>query len=470
MKKIIYFIASAVLMLTSFSGNAQQNNLRTAYFLDGYTYRYRFNPSFAPERGFVSIPVLGSINLGVESSLSLSDFYFPTSDGKLRFFMDDAISNDQFMKGIKKRNILSSNVNVNPLSFGFRTGKAYHTVDLSLKAYERSNLPESLFSFAKVGTSEGNTSWDISRLGLRVDTYAELAYGYSRSISDALRVGARLKLLFGVVRADIMVDNLNLSMTKEKWEARTAGHAAISGPVHVGTQEGSNLVDFNSIVMTEEYDDILNNIGFALDLGASYDFLEYFTASAALLDLGMISWANTTTAAAPTKSWIFEGFGTIDPDEGSDIGDELSNFGDNLLDMIQFEKEGSPSKKSYALAATMNLGIEARMPFYERLSFGLLATHRFEGAYSWTEGRLSANLAPVNSISLAASCAYSNFGASFGGVVNFHLPGFNLFLGMDSFTPLFNLTPDYIPAKSMNTNLALGLNILFGKPQGRYRD
>ena len=109
------------------------------------------------------------------------------------------------------------------------------------------------------------------------------------------------------------------------------------------------------------------------------------------------------------------------------------------------------------------------MPFYERLTFGLLGTHRFAGAYSWTEGRLSANLALLRGLGLSGSYAISTMGNSLGAAVNFHAPGFTLFLGLDSFLPLLEVTPKYyIPVKSWNTNVNIGLDIAFGKYNGKY--
>ena len=69
MRKTIYMIFAALTL--SVSAFAQQN-LRTAYFLDGYTYAYKFNPAFQGERGFLAIPVIGKTGVGVESSLALS--------------------------------------------------------------------------------------------------------------------------------------------------------------------------------------------------------------------------------------------------------------------------------------------------------------------------------------------------------------------------------------------------------------
>ena len=52
--KRIFTIALAFVLSAgaAVSVYAQQNNLRTAYFLDGYTYNYKLNPALAPERGF----------------------------------------------------------------------------------------------------------------------------------------------------------------------------------------------------------------------------------------------------------------------------------------------------------------------------------------------------------------------------------------------------------------------------------
>ena len=75
----------------------------------------------------------------------------------------------------------------------------------------------------------------------------------------------------------------------------------------------------------------------------------------------------------------------------------------------------------------------------------------------------------LNFFSLAASYAISDFGSSLGGVVNIHLPGLNIYAGVDSYKPLLNVTPQFIPIDSINTNVVLGANISFGKAVGRYR-
>ena len=60
MKKIVHILFAAALLLPAFNVSAQQN-LRSAYFLDGYNFRYKMNPALAPERPFFSMPLLGNL-------------------------------------------------------------------------------------------------------------------------------------------------------------------------------------------------------------------------------------------------------------------------------------------------------------------------------------------------------------------------------------------------------------------------
>ena len=120
------------------------------------------------------------------------------------------------------------------------------------------------------------------------------------------------------------------------------------------------------------------------------------------------------------------------------------------------------------LSLTSHIGVEARIPSYQNLSFGLLGTYRFDGPYSWWEARASINFTPIRWFSITGNYAHSTYGGSYGAAFNLYLGGLNLFAGVDSFKPFLNMTPQYIPIDSMNTNLALGLNIAFGKYHGRF--
>ena len=463
MKKIFYSLVTVLMILPSVV--SAQSNLRSGYFLDGYIYKYKMNPAMAPERGFFAMPVLGNLGLGLETNLGLSTFLYPTETGSLTTFLSPRVSNETFLKNISDNNKLNTNLDFGILAFGFRTGKSFHTVDLSLRMDAGMNVPGGLFSFIKVGGALGDTVWDISNLGMRTSARMELAYGYSRSFGEALRVGARAKLLVGLIRADIAMDKMTLEMSSDRWAVETHGQMQMSGPISFASSQ-SNMVDWTSVNTDDLLEQIMSpSMGFALDLGATYDFLDYFTASLSVLDLGFMSWKNTMTAETPSTTMSFEGFESLDTDN---ISTQLTELTEDMMNAFNFEMLESGVKKSSSLAATINAGIEARMPFYERLSFGALYTQRIEGAYSWSEGRIAATISPVNWFSVTTNYAFSNFGHSWGGAFNIHLPGLGIFVGIDSFAPLLNMTPQYIPINALNTNLALGINFTFGKYRGRF--
>lgn len=463
MKKILYIIFAACLLVPC-AASAQQN-LRSGYFLDGYIYKYKMNPAMAPERGFLAMPVLGNVSVGVETNLGLSTFLYPADSDRLTTFLSPRVDNETFLSNIADNNRVNLNFDMTLFALGFRTGRAYHTIDVSLRADGGMNVPGDFFKMVKVGGALGDTSFDISNVGFRSYTCAELAYGFSRSFGDNLRVGLRAKVLAGLFNFDIVMDNMTLETGAERWSINTHGNMILSAPVSFMTDE-NNLLDWSTID-TDGWEEkiVTPNVGFALDLGATYDFLDYFTASFSILDLGFMKWNNTVIAETPQTAWVFDGFESIDTDN---INNQMESISDGLQDAFSFEVKESGVSKRTALAATIHAGIEARMPFYERLAFGALYTQQVEGKYSWSEGRFAMSLAPARWFSITTNYAISHFGHSWGGAVNLHLPGFGVFAGVDSFAPYLNVTPQYVPINPVNTNFALGLNFTFGKYNGRY--
>lgn len=79
----------------------------------------------------------------------------------------------------------------------------------------------------------------------------------------------------------------------------------------------------------------LTGFGMAVDLGATYKLREDLTLSAAILDLGFISWNNTIKAATSNKPWEFDGFkniamGSDDADGDKPLEDQLEDLGKDV--------------------------------------------------------------------------------------------------------------------------------------------
>ena len=464
MKRLIYIILTALSFCVAASA---QHNFRTGYFLDGYTYNHKLNPALASDRGYFAIPVLGYTTLGVETNMSLAKFLYPDGKGNLDLFLSQNVSANDFLKGIQTNNPINANLDLSVFSLGFHAGKSFNTLDLSFKADARSNLPGSLFSWAK---QAGNVL-DMSDFGVNADARVEFSYGYSRKIGEKLRIGAKLKFIAALAKASYAADHLILTMNEDKWRLTSQGSGYFYAPgVSIQTDD---LRHINGIDILSDNEKIIEaalnarNFGAALDLGFTYDIFNWLTVSASVTDLGGVRWSGLSKLGSDAYSVEYSGFDNIG-NEDQDVEATLSDLGDELIEMIQPKVMSTDNTLIEMLSMTAHAGLELRLPFYKRLSAGLLGTYRYDGPYSWWEARASLNWALFRWLSFSGSYAQSTYGESYGGAINFHPNVLNIFVGIDSFKPALNVTDQYIPIDSFNTNLAIGVNIAFGKYHGRF--
>lgn len=453
----------AILLCLAFVTSAMaQQNLRTGYFLNGYTYKHRLNPAFGSDRGYFAIPVLGYTSAGIETNLAMSSFLYPSGRGSLITFLDKSIKSEDFLKNFLPNNPLAANVDLALFSLGFNAGKSFNTVEVSLKADVRANLPGSFFAWTK----EFGDNLDISQLGFNADSRAEIAYGHSRSIGHRLRIGFKLKLLAGIAKGDYTMDKLTLDMSGQDWHVTSKGYGHLVGPgITLETGSEGDITGINIPTDPSDITSNLKNFGFAADLGASYDIFNWLTVSASVRDLGFIKWNDVYFLGSDEARLDYEGMGA---EGGINLIEDIGSIGEELLSFIYPKMKSSGETFIDKLSLTSHIGVEARIPSYQNLSFGLLGTYRFDGPYSWWEARASINFTPIRWFSITGNYAHSTYGGSYGAAFNLYLGCLNLFAGVDSFKPLLNMTPQYIPIDSMNTNLALGLNIAFGKYHGRF--
>ena len=475
MKKISYMIVGAVILFMSATSVFAQQNFRTGYFLDGYTHKYKFNPAFQGERGHIGIPVISDLGLGVESNVALDNFLFPTGNGNLTTFLSPKVDGATFLNALKDDMTFNTDFSTSILSLGLRTGRGFHTIDFGARLNMGVYLPKDLFRLVKVGASDGNTAYDISNIAFKANMMTELSYGYSHCIFDGLTVGARVKFLLGAANLNIAMDNMNVKMAADEWSVKSKGTASLAGPLTIPAKADGSL-DLGGYDFLDTPDELIQyylkdktNFGIAFDFGVTADFLDYFTASASVLDIGSIKWGKVMTAQTPETAWSFKGFEDLtDKSDDSSVGKQLEGMGDELMKAFNFKKTADDAEISTKLGMTVNVSFEARMPFYEALSFGVLGTRRFDGDFSWTEGRVAASLSPFRWLSATANYAVSDFGHSFGGAVNLHTGLFTLYAGTDSLLPFMNVSSEYIPISSWNTNVIVGLNLTLGAYKGRH--
>ena len=107
MKTIKRYILAVTLIAQAVTMMAQE--LNSAYFVDDYKYRHIMNPALANEQSYVAIPVLGNLNMRLQGSLGVGDFFFKNPDygiksgaKKTTTFMHPGISVDEALSGFDK--------------------------------------------------------------------------------------------------------------------------------------------------------------------------------------------------------------------------------------------------------------------------------------------------------------------------------------------------------------------------------
>ena len=454
MKNIKYILA---LVAVLFAVQTRAQHTISGYFTDGYMYRHEINPAIGNSQNFISTPLYGNLNFGIRGNMNLGDYIY-VKNGKTTTFLNPSVSSSEFMGNISEKNNLHFDANIQIMSAGFKAFGGYNTIGINLRASAYTMLPKGLFQFAKEGLE--NKSYDISDFGMHANSYAEFSLGHSRNINEKLRVGANIKFLVGLANIDAEFSKAQLNLAEDSWTAVTNAQvqASVKGLTYE-TEISENTG--NPYVSGMDIDGYgVSGKGFAIDLGAEYKLDDNWKFGASLLDLGFITWSNNvvaTTNGDKTFSTADYKF-SFEEENENNFEDEIERLSDGLAGLYELEDAGDRGKRKKALGATLNLAAEYTMPFYDRLSVGLINTTRFLEDCTWTDFRLSANVAPLKWFSANVNVAAGTYGCAFGWMLNIHPKGFNLFVGMDQV--LGKVTEEFVPLSS-NASMNIGINVPF---------
>ena len=451
------YIKTAIISATAvLSFGAVAQNTNSAYFTEGYTHRYQLNPAFGNDKNFISIPVIGNMNIATHGTIGLDDIFYNV-DGQTTTFLNPAVD-ASFLNNINDMSRLGADLNLNLFSVGFKGLNGYNTVSFNVRSNINTRIPKTLFSFLKEGIE--NKTYDISNFDVHADAYGEIALGHSHQLGDKWRVGGTMKFLLGGANLDARFNKAQLTLGEDAWSAVT--NAEVQASVKGLTYETEVNEDTgHEYVSGMEVDESgLNGFGMAFDFGAEYKPNQDWALSVALLDLGFMKWNNNMVASTggdktfSTDTYSF----SVDEDAQNYIEDELDVMMNDISALYELEDQGDAGSRTTTLGATLNIGAEYTLPVYRNLKFGLLNTTRIQGDYSWTEFRLSANINPVKPFSAGANVAVGTYGWAFGWLMNVNTKGFNMFLGMDH--TMGKLAKQGIPLSS-NASVNMGVNIPF---------
>ncbi len=318
-----------VLFISSFTMAVGQNQITLYQMHNSIPQSNLINPAITPDaKVTVGLPVLSSVYLAFASPLSYNDVFTRGADDSLRF------NSNSILGRLKENNKIELDGNVALLFLGFNTKIGFFSLTANSRVDGAFTVPGDLISFALKGTEGGVndiSQISINRLDLSATLFNELGLGYTRNITDNLSVGLRVKYLQGIANATIdglngsiqsSIDSINLSM--DAWALHTAGLSAIENG------------------QTDYFLFKNSNAGWAFDLGAEYQLNDNIHLSAAVLDMGKITWKQETKSYLfDDVNYTFEGvdflkFIGTESEQSDVIGQELDSLG-NLFDPEEVE-------------------------------------------------------------------------------------------------------------------------------------
>ena len=453
MKK--FFTILAVIGGTVSTLSAQ--NTYSGYFLDNYTYRFQMNPAFGNDDNFVSMPGLGNVNVAIRGNLHL-DNILHVVDGKTVLFTNPEVPKS-VLNDFPHTGKLGTSDKIDLMSVGFKALGGYNTVSLGAVTDLNVGIPKTFFQLAKEGIE--NKTYDIHDLTVNAKAYAQLALNHSRDIHQipGLRVGAAMKFYIGVGNLDAYFNRADLQLGEDSWNAITNAniYSSVNGLRYKMDRNKNTGYDYVSGVDFKFKG--LQGFGIGFDLGAAYKWND-FDFSLALLDLGFISWGKTQWASTNgdreirTDAYIFNADGSAD----NSFSNEWNLLKDDLSELYQLSNNGTIGNRTRPVGTTLNIGVGYEFPLYRNLRFGFLNSTVFNGRYTWSQARFSANVTPVKWFGASANFEAGTYGCGFGWLLNFTTKGFNFFAGMDH--TMGKLAKQGVPLNS-NASLNLGINFPF---------
>ncbi len=242
---------------------------------------------------------------------------------------------NKMLAAIGDKNFISTKLNLDFLSFGFKLKSHYFSFNVSERIDFTFDYTKNFMTLLAKGTAAPDfigKELSISGTGFRFNHFREYAIGYTQQTNDKLSLGGRFKVLQGMshvsnFRTDISskTDNDWMGLTVESTvDVRMAGLPFLT----------DSATDFDAVSYASNF----GNIGFALDLGGKYKINEKWSTTLNINNLGWISWKTDAKRFYNNKAELnWEGLDLEELlDSDSDYAQDLS---DSITDIFGLQKK-----------------------------------------------------------------------------------------------------------------------------------
>lgn len=429
------------LSLCTLGAAAQDNMTQQAV---GLVQSLNLNPAARPNRGFISIPIFGSFQVGASNPFSYADVISVRPNAKyvdLPSLVSTAKANG---------NSLLTNFNMDILNLGFYvTPEDFITISLRGRVHVGTNYPLGLFDMISDNELKQTRNYDVN-MNPNILGWGEFGIGYSRSIEN-FTVGARVKYIEGIASASSATGvNFLVDKQYDKYMI-SADYSFNSAGLMIG--QGNS--------MSFAYKPF-SNPGFAVDLGATWlSDDERISASVSVSDLGRIWWdASSSTefkVRNPNQQFEYSGLGNL-LNAGLDFPKLLDSLKTDLTNVV-----GIDTLKGVGFSSAMPTTFQAMGSYslgrnlQHNVSLGFIGSLPYRGGFDFAISAGYAYRSPNKVWQLMANYTYrSNNPLNIGLGVVMTTGVFQLYLATDNIIAPFDLP------HARNVNFRLGLNFFFG--------
>lgn len=425
MNKRITLVLAALLGVAA--AGLQAQSFQEGFFLNEYRLGYRYNPALASGTDFISI---GEYSANTRSNIGADAFLYPRN-GEVVTGLHSSIPAEEFLSRIQERNYTVGSINYNLIAYGFARGDAFRTVELNARALYSATLPREYFQLLKTGSRE--QFYDLTHSGDFAQLYAELAYGYSRRLSDVVSIGVRGKLLVGLESIDYRPTKVQLFAEGNEYRLDVDAMMNItsrSGKMPV--DENGNLKPLSS--QAREKWPLPSGIGAAVDVGVVITPNRYLTISASVNDLGALCWYYGNAGRAQ-NSFSFSGVPDLAYNEFNADGliDKARQLAKEYYQQLSLKAVDKHIEVDF-VPLRANLGIKYALPFYERIRVGAVANYVGFRNMPYMEARGGVAYNPFSWLDFTVNAGYGTYGPVYGFAGSVRILKFRINFGIENGT------------------------------------
>lgn len=429
MKKTV-FTAIAAFLACSAALNAQEPE--SSYLLDNYAYINRTSPALSDTTvSGVAALGLGYVGVGAYSNLGVKSILFPR-DGNLVTGLNEKVSADEFLSGLRDMNRIMADVDYNILSMHSRTDMSgrYVSFEINLKSHNDVYVPKEVFEIFKVGTGPAD-HYDFPSAGASSSSWLEIAGGTEFRPGD-FTIAFRAKFLLGAADARLSVDDTGVSVAGGSPSATVDANLLASKNTFSIQTTASGALDFGTIAYAGVEP---AGYGAGLDLGVSWKPSRQWTVTASLLDFGGIWWTGDLSAKSALRAGA---------------GQKTS-----ANDLLRFVPDDTPHGTYFkGIPFTVNAGFRYKPA--ELVTIGSRAYWRHGEGFNLWHFSAGAGLNPCRQFGLAANMSAGNDGLRAGGSMCFRLAFIQFFVSAEA--TLTKFTYSHIPINPPGVIVSTGLS------------